>query len=45
MSSLMEEMFVFMKYGSSMNVGASNLEAKHIVDDPPLVEVKGSLGV
>jgi hypothetical protein len=32
----MEEMFVFMKHGFSMSVGAFDLEAKHIADDPPL---------
>jgi hypothetical protein len=44
MSSLMEEMFAFMKHGSSMNVGAFDSKVRHIVDDPPLVEVKASLG-
>jgi len=45
MSSLMEEMFVFMKRGFSMNVGAFDSEARHITNDPPLVEVKANLGV
>jgi hypothetical protein len=45
MSSLMEEMFAFMKRGSSMNVGAFDLEVRHIADDPPLAKVAASLGV
>ncbi len=45
MSNLMEEMFAFMKRGSSMNVSAFDSEVKHIVDDPPLAKVEISLGV
>jgi hypothetical protein len=44
MSSLMEEMFAFMKHGSFMNVGAFDSEVRHIADDLPLAKVEASLG-
>jgi hypothetical protein len=41
----MEEMFAFMKHGSSMTVGAFDSEVRHIADDPPLAKVKANWGV
>lgn len=45
MSSLMEEMFAFMKHGSSMNVGGFDSKVRHIADDPPLAKVEANLGI